>query len=49
MIIILIMKLKESKEVHYYLRIARKLEKLYKMKVSVVPIVIGANGRIPNG
>ena len=43
------MKIKENKKRDTYLDIARKLKKLWEMKVTVIPIVIGAFGTIPKG
>ena len=42
-------KLKESEKKDKYLEIARELEKLWNMKVKIVPIVIGALGTITKG
>ena len=41
--------LKESEKEHKYLDLARELKKMWKMKVTIVPIVIGALGTITNG
>ena len=41
--------LKESEKKDKYLDLARELKKLWNMKVTVVPIVIGALGTITNG
>ena len=38
--------LKESEEKDKYLDLARELKKLWNMKVTIVPIVIGAFGTI---
>ena len=42
-------KLKESEKKDKYLDLARELKKLRNMKVTIVPIVIGAFGTITNG
>ena len=39
-------KLKESENKDKYINLARELKKLWNMKVSIVPIVIGAFGRV---
>ena len=41
--------LKESKKKDKYLDLARELKKLWNMKVTIVPIVIGALGTMPKG
>ena len=41
--------LKESEKRNYYLDLARELEKAWNMKVTIVPIIIGALGTIPKG
>ena len=41
--------LKESEKKDKYLDLVRKLKKLWNMKVTIVPIVIGALGTITNG
>ena len=41
--------LKESEKKDKYLDFARKLKKLWNMKVTIVPIVIGALGTITKG
>ena len=41
--------LKESEKKDKYLDLARELKKLWNMKVRIVPIVIGALGRITKG
>ena len=41
--------LKESEKKDNYLDLARELKKLRKMKVTIVPIVIGALGTITKG
>ena len=41
--------LKESKKKDKYLDLARELKKLWNMKVTIVPIVIGALGTITKG
>ena len=40
------MKLKECKKKDKYLDIARELKKLWNMKVTIIPIVIGAFGTV---
>ena len=42
-------KLKEYEKKHKYLDLARELKKLWNMKVTIVPIVIGAFGTITKG
>ena len=42
-------KLKESEKKDKYLDLARELKKLWNMKVTIVPIVIGALGTVTNG
>ena len=41
--------LKESEKKDKYLDLARELKKLWNMKVTIVPIVIGALGTITKG
>ena len=41
--------LKESEKMDKYLDLARELKKLWNMKVTIVPIVIGAFGTITKG
>ena len=41
--------LKESEKKDKYLDLARELKKLWNMKVTIVPIVIGALGKITKG
>ena len=41
--------LKESEKKDKYLNLARELKKLWNMKVTIVPIVIGALGTITKG
>ena len=41
--------LKESEKKDKYLNVARELKKLWNMKVTIVPIVIGALGTITKG
>ena len=41
--------LKESKKKDKYLYLAKELKKLWNMKVTIVPIVIGAFGTITKG
>ena len=42
-------KLKEYEKKNKYLDLARELKKLWNMKVTIVPIVIGAFGKITKG
>ncbi len=42
-------KLKESEKKDKYLDLAMKLRKLWNMKVTFIPIVIGALGRVTKG
>ena len=42
-------KLKESEKINKYLDLARELKKLWKMKVTVIPIVISALGVVTKG
>ena len=42
-------KLKEGKKRNKYLDLARELKKLWNMKVSMIPFVVGALGTIPRG
>ena len=42
-------KLKECKKKDKYLDLARELKKLWNMKVTIVPIVIGAFGTVTKG
>ena len=42
-------KLKESKKKVKYLDLARELKKLWKIKVTIIPIVIGALGTVTKG
>ena len=42
-------KMKECEKKDKYLDLARKLKKLWNMKVTIVPIVIGAFGSITKG
>ena len=39
-------KLKESKKKDKYLYLTRELKKLWNMKVTIIPIVIGAQGTV---
>ena len=39
----------KKKERNKYIDLARELKKLWNMKVTVIPIVIGALGKIPKG
>ena len=41
--------LKESEKKDNYLDLARELKKLWNMKITIVPIVIGALGTITKG
>ena len=43
------LKLKESEKKDKYLDLARELKKLWNMKVTIIPIVIGAFGTIIKG
>ncbi len=42
-------KLKESEKKDKYLNLARELKKLWNIKVTIIPIVIGAFGTITKG
>ena len=42
-------KLKECEKKDKYLDLARELKKLWNMKVTIIPIVIGAFGTVTNG
>ena len=42
-------KLKEGEKKEKYLDLARELKKLWNMKVTVIPIVIGALGTVTKG
>ena len=42
-------KLKENKKKDKYLDLARELKKLWSMKVSIIPIVIGVFGTVTEG
>ena len=42
-------KLKESEKKDQYLDLARELKKLWNMKVTIIPIVIGAHGTDTKG
>ena len=42
-------KLKEREKKDKYLDLARELEKLWNMKVTIIPIVIGAFGTVTKG
>ena len=42
-------KLKESEKKEKYLNLARELKKLWNMKVTIIPIVIGAFGTVTKG
>ena len=42
-------KLKESEKEHKYLELANELKKLWNMKVTIIPIVIGALGIVTKG
>ena len=42
-------KLKESEKRDEYLELGRELKKLWNMKVTVIPIVIGARGTVTKG
>ena len=43
------MNLKESEKKDKYLDLVRELKKLWNMKVTIVPIVIGALGTVTKG
>ena len=43
------MKLKECEKRDKYLDIARELKKLWNMKVTIIPIVVGALGSVTKG
>ena len=43
------MKLKECEKKDKYLDLARELKKLWSMKVTIIPIVIGAFGTVSKG
>ena len=43
------MKLKESEKKNKYIDLARELKKLWNMKVTIIPIVIGALGTVTKG
>ena len=43
------MKLKECEKKDKYLDFARELKKLWNMKVTIIPIVIGAFGTVTKG
>ena len=45
----LIMKIKESQKKGNYLDLARELKKLWNIKVTVIPVVIGTLSTIPQG
>ena len=40
------MKMKDNKKIDKYLNLARELKKFWKMKVTMIPIVIGVQGMI---
>ena len=42
-------KLKENEKKDKYLDLARELKKLWNMKVTVIPIIIGAHGTVTKG
>ena len=41
--------MKESEKINKYLDLARDLKKLWNMKVTVMPIVVGVLGMAPKG
>ena len=43
------MKLKDGEKKDKYLDLARELKKLWNMKVTIIPIVIGAFGTVTKG
>ena len=47
--IMIIIKLKDSEKKDKYLNLARQLKKLWNMKVTIIPIVIGAFGKVIKG
>ena len=42
-------KIKERKKISKYLNLIRELKKLWNMRVTVIPLVIGALGTVPKG
>ena len=44
-----IIKLKESEKKNKYFNLAMELKKLWNMKMTIIPIVIGAFGRVSKG
>ena len=42
-------KIKESKKINKYMDFARKLKKLWNMKMMVIPVVVGALGMVSKG
>ena len=42
-------KIKESEKRDKYQNLAKELKKLWNMKVTVIPVVDGAVGRVPKG
>ena len=42
-------KREESKKMNIYLDLAKELNKLWNMKMTVIPIVVGALGTVPKG
>ena len=42
-------KLKESEKKDKYIDLARELKKIWNMKVTIIPIVIGAFGKVTKG
>ena len=43
------MKIKENEKINVYLNLARKLKKLMNKWIKVIPIKIGALGKVPKG
>ena len=48
-IMIIIIRLKENEKADKYLDLARELKKKWSMKVTIIPIVIGAFGTVSKG
>ena len=42
-------KLKKGKKIDKYLDFVRELKKLWNMRVTVIPVVVGTHGTIPKG
>ena len=43
------LKIKESEKIDKYLNLAKELKKLLNISMKVIPIVVGALGRVPEG